>query len=48
MGGQMLEEIYLIYQATRDYLADEEASGACGLEDLIASFRSFCEPRLTR
>jgi hypothetical protein len=37
-----LEEMYLIYQAIRNYLADAEPWGECGLEDLVASYRSFC------
>jgi hypothetical protein len=38
-----LEEMYLIYQAVRNYLADAEPWGECGLEDLVASYRSFCQ-----
>jgi hypothetical protein len=38
-----LEEMYLIYQAIRNYLADAEPWGECGLEDLVASYRSFCQ-----
>jgi hypothetical protein len=38
-----LEEMYLIYQAMRSYLADAEPWGECGLEDLAASYRSFCQ-----
>jgi hypothetical protein len=38
-----LEEMYLIYQAVRNYLADSEPWGECGLEDLVASYRSFCQ-----
>jgi hypothetical protein len=36
-----LEEMYLIYQAFRNYLADSEPWGECGLEDLVASSHSF-------
>jgi hypothetical protein len=35
--------MYLIYQAMRDYLAEQEPWGECGLNELAASFRSFCE-----
>jgi hypothetical protein len=38
-----LEEMYLIYQAVRNYLADSEPWGEGGLEDLVASYRSFCQ-----
>lgn len=38
-----LEEMYLIYQAIRNYLADAEPWGEFGLEDLVASYRSFCQ-----
>jgi hypothetical protein len=38
-----LEEMYLIYQAVRNYLADAEPWGEFGLEDLAASYRSFCQ-----
>jgi hypothetical protein len=38
-----LEEMYLIYQAVRNYLADSEPWGELGLEDLVASYRSFCQ-----
>ena len=38
-----LEEMYLIYQAVRNYLADSEPWGEFGLEDLVASYRSFCQ-----
>ena len=38
-----LEEMYLIYQAIRNYLADAEPWGECGLEDLVTSYRSFCQ-----
>jgi hypothetical protein len=38
-----LEEMYLIYQAVRNYLADSEPWGELGLEDLMASYRSFCQ-----
>jgi hypothetical protein len=38
-----LEEMYLIYQAVRNYLADPEPWGEFGLEDLVASYRSFCQ-----
>jgi hypothetical protein len=38
-----LEEMYLIYQAFRNYLTDWEPWGECGLEDLVASYRSFCQ-----
>ena len=33
----VLEEMYLIYQAFRNYLAGSEPWGECGLEDLVAS-----------
>jgi hypothetical protein len=35
--------MYLIYQAVRNYLADAEPWGEFGLEDLVASYRSFCQ-----
>jgi hypothetical protein len=38
-----LEEMYLIYQAIRNYLADAEPWGERGLEDLVASYHSFCQ-----
>jgi hypothetical protein len=38
-----LEEMYLIYQAVRNYLADSEPWGELGVEDLAASYRSFCQ-----
>jgi hypothetical protein len=38
-----LEEMHLIYRAFRNYLADAEHWGECGLEDLVASYRSFCQ-----
>jgi hypothetical protein len=38
-----LEEMYLIYQTVRNYLADSESWGESGLEDLVASYRSFCQ-----
>ena len=38
-----MEEMYLIYQAVRNYLADSEPWGECGLEELVASYRSFCQ-----
>jgi hypothetical protein len=38
-----LEEMYLIYQALRNYLADSEPWGEFGLEDLVASYHSFCQ-----
>jgi hypothetical protein len=38
-----LEEMYLIYQAVRNYLADSEPWGEFGMEDLVASYRSFCQ-----
>jgi hypothetical protein len=38
-----LEEMYLIYQAMRNYLAEQEEWGECGLNDLVAAFRSFGE-----
>jgi hypothetical protein len=38
-----LEEMYLIYQTVRNYLADSEPWGESGLEDLVASYRSFCQ-----
>jgi hypothetical protein len=39
----VLEEMYLICQAFRNYLADSEPWGECGLEDLVASYHSFCQ-----
>jgi hypothetical protein len=39
----VLEEMYLIYQAVRNYLADSEPWGEFGMEDLVASYRSFCQ-----
>jgi hypothetical protein len=38
-----MEEMYLIYRAVRNYLADSEPWGEGGLEDLVASYRSFCQ-----
>ncbi len=38
-----LEEMYLIYQAIRNYLTDSEPWGEFGLEDLVAAYRSFCQ-----
>ncbi len=38
-----LEEMYMIYQAFRDYLAESEPWGEHGAEDLAGSFRSFCQ-----
>ena len=38
-----MEEMYLIYQAVRNYLADAEPWGEYGLEDLVASYLSFCQ-----
>jgi hypothetical protein len=38
-----LEEMYLIYQSIRNYLVDAEPWGEFGLEDLVASYRSFCQ-----
>jgi hypothetical protein len=38
-----MEEMYLIYRAVRNYLADSEPWGECGLEDLVASYHSFCQ-----
>jgi hypothetical protein len=38
-----LEEMYLIYQAIRNYLADAEPWGEYGLEDLVAAYGSFCQ-----
>jgi hypothetical protein len=38
-----LEEMYLIYQAVRNYLAESEPWGEGGLGDLVASYRSFCQ-----
>jgi hypothetical protein len=38
-----IEEMYLIYQAFRNYLADAEPWGECGAEELASSFRSFCQ-----
>jgi hypothetical protein len=40
----VLEEMYLIYQAIRNCLADSEPWGELGLEDLVASYRFFCQP----
>jgi hypothetical protein len=37
-----IEEMYLIYQAFRNYLADAESWGEYGVEELASSFRSFC------
>jgi hypothetical protein len=39
----ILKEMYLIYQAFRNYLADSEPWGEGGLEDLVASYHSFCQ-----
>jgi hypothetical protein len=36
-----LEEMYLIYQAVRNYLADSEPWGEFGVEDLVASYHSL-------
>ena len=38
-----IEEMYLIYQAFRNYLADAEPWGEYGVEELASSFRSFCQ-----
>jgi hypothetical protein len=38
-----LEEMYLIYMAFRNYLADAESWGDYGVEELASSFRSFCQ-----
>ena len=38
-----LEEMYLVYQAFCNYLADAEPWGEFGVEDLVASYRSFCQ-----
>jgi hypothetical protein len=38
-----LEEMYLIYQAVRNYLADSEPWGELGVEDLVASYCTFCQ-----
>ena len=38
-----LEEMYLIYRAFRNYLADAESWGEYGVEELATSFRSFCQ-----
>jgi hypothetical protein len=38
-----LEEMYLIYQAVRNYLADSEPWGEFRLEDLVISYCSFCQ-----
>jgi hypothetical protein len=38
-----MEEMYLIYRAVHNYLADSEPWGEFGLEDLVASYRSFCQ-----
>ena len=35
-----MEEMYLIYQAMRSYLAG--GGGECPLTELLASYRSFC------
>jgi hypothetical protein len=38
-----LKEMYLIYQAVRNYLADSEPWGEFGVEDLVPSYHSFCQ-----
>ena len=38
-----LEEMYMICQAFRNYLADPEPWGEHGLGELVASYRSFCQ-----
>jgi hypothetical protein len=38
-----LEEMYVIYRAFRNYLADAESWGDYGVEELASSFRSFCQ-----
>jgi hypothetical protein len=38
-----LEEMYLIYQSIRSYLADADPWGEFGLEDLVAAYGSFCQ-----
>jgi len=38
-----LEEMYLIYQAVRNCLADSEPWSEVGVEDLVASYRSFSQ-----
>ena len=38
-----LEEMYLIYQGFRNYLEDPESWGEYGSDDLVASYRSFCQ-----
>jgi hypothetical protein len=38
-----LEEMYLIYQSIRSYLANSDPWGEFGLEDLVAAYSSFCQ-----
>ncbi len=39
-----MEEMYLIYQASRKHLAGlDDSSTDCAWEELEAAFRSFCE-----
>ncbi len=37
-----IEEMYLIYKAFGDYLTASETWGEYGVDDLAASYRSFC------
>jgi hypothetical protein len=38
-----LEEMYLIYQVFRSYLREPVSWGKYAVEDLSASYRSFCQ-----
>ncbi len=38
-----MEEMHLIYQALRDYLAGTESGEELPLTELMASYRSFCQ-----
>jgi hypothetical protein len=38
-----LEEMYLIYQVFRRYLSEPASWGKYAVEDLSASYRSFCQ-----
>ena len=38
-----MEEMYMIYQAFRNYLAEPEPWGGHGVEELAGAFRSFCQ-----
>ena len=38
-----MEEMHLIYQALRDYLAGNELEEDFTLTELMASYRSFCQ-----